>query len=154
MKNNLKTNKGITLLALVITIIVLLILAGISIAMLNGQNGVLNRARDAKLSNICGRFSEEVRLAELGIKTSIKSNSYTKAGYIATAVDNNNVAKNTRQFKNIKLAFTLGAIAAREQCECGCHYETECFSDCMKTEHCILKRIFNAVKRYSFDDSY
>jgi DNA polymerase sigma len=67
---------------------------------------------------------------------------------------NNNVAKNTRQFKNIKLAFTLGAIAAREQCECGCHYEIECFTDCMKTEHCILKRIFNAVKRYSFDDSY
>ena len=55
---------------------------------------------------------------------------------------------------NVKLAFTLGAIAAREQCECGCHYETECFTDCMKTEHCILKRIFNAVKRYSFDDSY
>ena len=66
----------------------------------------------------------------------------------------NNVAKNTRQFKNIKLAFTLGVIAAREQCECGCHYETECLNDCMKIEHCILKRIFNAVKRYSLDDTY
>ena len=35
----LKNNKGITLIALVITIIVLLILAGVSIAMLTGNNG-------------------------------------------------------------------------------------------------------------------
>ena len=40
----LKNNKGITLIALVITIIVLLILAGVSIAMLTGENGILNQA--------------------------------------------------------------------------------------------------------------
>ena len=67
---------------------------------------------------------------------------------------NNNVAKNTRQFKNIKLAFSIAAIAAKEECECGCHYETEYFNDFMIMEHCILKRIFNAVKRYSINDSY
>ncbi len=41
-------NTGITLIALVVTIIVLLILAGISISMLTGQNGILNRASEAK----------------------------------------------------------------------------------------------------------
>ena len=41
-------NNGITLIALVVTIIVLLILAGISINMLTGQNGILNRAQEAK----------------------------------------------------------------------------------------------------------
>ena len=41
-------NKGITLIALVITIIVLLILAGISISMLAGQNSILSRAGEAK----------------------------------------------------------------------------------------------------------
>ena len=41
-------NKGITLIALVITIIVLLILAGVSIAMLTGQNGILTQASNAK----------------------------------------------------------------------------------------------------------
>ena len=41
-------NKGITLIALVITIIVLLILAGVSIAMLTGENGVLTKASEAK----------------------------------------------------------------------------------------------------------
>ena len=40
-------NKGITLIALVITIIVLLILAGVSIAMLTGNNGILNQAQNA-----------------------------------------------------------------------------------------------------------
>ena len=41
-------NTGITLIALVVTIIVLLILAGVSISMLTGQNGILNRASEAK----------------------------------------------------------------------------------------------------------
>ena len=41
-------NKGITLIALVITIIVLLILAGVSIAMLTGENGILTQAKKAK----------------------------------------------------------------------------------------------------------
>lgn len=44
----LKNQKGITLIALVITIIVLLILAGVSIAMLTGPNGLLTRAGNAK----------------------------------------------------------------------------------------------------------
>ena len=55
MKKNQKITKkvkstqgGITLIALVVTVIVLLILAGISISMLTGQNGILNRAEEAK----------------------------------------------------------------------------------------------------------
>ena len=43
-----KLEKGITLIALVITIIVLLILAGISVAMLTGDNGILNKSKNAK----------------------------------------------------------------------------------------------------------
>ena len=48
MINKIKMSKGITLIALVITIIVLLILAGVSIAMLTGENGILTQAQDAK----------------------------------------------------------------------------------------------------------
>ena len=40
-----RNNTGITLIALVITIIVLLILAGVSIAMLTGNNGILTRGK-------------------------------------------------------------------------------------------------------------
>ncbi len=43
-----KRDRGITLIALVVTIIVLLILAGVSISMLTGQNGILRRAAEAK----------------------------------------------------------------------------------------------------------
>ena len=41
-------NKGVTLIALVVTIIVLLILAGVTIATLTGDNGILTRAQEAK----------------------------------------------------------------------------------------------------------
>ena len=43
-----KGTKGITLIALVITIIVLLILAGITIGAITGQNGTINQANAAK----------------------------------------------------------------------------------------------------------
>ena len=47
-KKKLKNKQGITLIALVITIVVLLILAGVSIAMLTGNNGILTQAQKAK----------------------------------------------------------------------------------------------------------
>ena len=56
-------NKGITLIALVITIIVLLILAGVSIAMLTGQNGILTRAGTATDETLRGEAEEAVKLA-------------------------------------------------------------------------------------------
>ena len=41
--------KGITLIALIITIIVLLILAGITISLLTGENGLLTKANESKI---------------------------------------------------------------------------------------------------------
>lgn len=58
-----KENKGITLIALVVTIIVLLILAGISIMMLTGQNGILNRATTAKTQTENSQIDEMVKLS-------------------------------------------------------------------------------------------
>lgn len=49
----MRNQRGITLIALVITIIVLLILAGVSIAMLTGENGILNKAsKSASETNV------------------------------------------------------------------------------------------------------
>lgn len=45
------TEKGITLIALVVTIVVLLILAGVSISMLTGENGIINQATGAQIQN-------------------------------------------------------------------------------------------------------
>ena len=58
MKNKILSNKGITLIALVITIIVLLILVGIVIAALTGENGILTRARDARAANAIGEAKD------------------------------------------------------------------------------------------------
>ena len=62
MKNIRKQENGITLIALVVTIIVLLILAGISIAMLTGQNGILNRAAEAKEKTRVAQEDENQKL--------------------------------------------------------------------------------------------
>ena len=56
--------KGITLIALVITIIVLLILAGVSIAMLTGDNGILNQANDSKIETAVGTVKEQIKLLQ------------------------------------------------------------------------------------------
>ncbi len=71
MKNIIKLqtnnkNKGITLIALVITIIVLLILAGVSIAMLTGDNGILTKAQTAKINTDRESAKEKVQIAVLG----------------------------------------------------------------------------------------
>ena len=62
MKNNKKHTSGITLIALVVTIIVLLILAGISIAMLSGNNGILQRATEAKTYSEKQSIIEQARI--------------------------------------------------------------------------------------------
>ena len=59
----MRSQKGITLIALVITIIVLLILAGVSIAMLTGQNGVLTRAGEAKDDTAKAEAVERINMA-------------------------------------------------------------------------------------------
>lgn len=66
---NLKGQKAITLIALVITIIVLLILAGISISMLSGENSILSRAGQARDRTEESQIKEEVSLAWNGVQT-------------------------------------------------------------------------------------
>ncbi len=62
----MKDIRGITLIALIITIIVLLILAGISIATLTGENGVLTKANTAKEENEKASAKEKVQIAVMG----------------------------------------------------------------------------------------
>lgn len=58
----MKNQKGITLIALVITIIVLLILAGVSIAMLTGNNGILTQATSALDKTKIASIAENVQM--------------------------------------------------------------------------------------------
>ena len=108
----MKENKGITLIALIVTIIVLIILAGVAIAMLRGDNGILNRASQARYENAVASFDEQARLAGMSLRTEITSNMVNAGdtGYIATTADNFTalvnqvrselgIADNTKTFK-------------------------------------------------------
>ena len=70
----LKKENGITLIALVITIIVLLILAGVSIAMLTGENGILTQSTNAKEETTKAEEEEKIKLAVMG--SSIDNTGY------------------------------------------------------------------------------
>lgn len=78
MKKSLKASNGITLIALVITIIVLLILAGISISMLSGDNGILQRATDAKVKTEKAQIIENAQTDILGQQAENKGTNITK----------------------------------------------------------------------------
>ena len=60
-----RQENGITLIALVITIIVLLILAGVTIAMLTGDNGIISKAMQAKIRTEEAKETEETGLNEI-----------------------------------------------------------------------------------------
>ena len=66
LNNNKQNTRGITLIALVITIIVLLILASVSIAMLTGQNGILTQAQNAKQVTEKSSEKEKLEIAVTG----------------------------------------------------------------------------------------
>ena len=73
----LNKNRGITLIALIITIIVLLILAGVTIAMIMGDNGILNQATTASDRTVVSTEQEQVELAYTGVKTLKEGGSFT-----------------------------------------------------------------------------
>ena len=81
-----KDVKGITLIALVITIIILLILAGISIAMLTGENGILTKANTSKQETTKQGAKEKVQVEVMG--------SYDNNGKINLEELNGNLKNN------------------------------------------------------------
>ena len=96
----LQKNKGITLIALVITIIVLLILAGISIATLTGNNGLLSKATSAKEETKKAEIREEIELAIIAIQAEelSKGNNVT----LETLAGEQGQLANSKDLKGIK----------------------------------------------------
>ena len=81
MKEFFKGKTGITLIALVITIIVLLILAGVTIAMLTGDNGILTKTTEAKQKTTEAAAKEKVQtevMASYGTDGKINLNQLNK----------------------------------------------------------------------------
>ena len=70
-------NKGITLIALVITIIILLILASVTIATLTGENGIITKAMEAREKTEIGAIEEQLRLAQMSAKLKTQGGNIT-----------------------------------------------------------------------------
>lgn len=62
LRTQRKGNQGITLMALVITIIVLLILAAVSIVTLTRENGILRKSKYSKRRKQKGRIQRDIRI--------------------------------------------------------------------------------------------
>ncbi|MFR8234033.1 MAG: type II secretion system protein [Clostridia bacterium] len=65
-KKILGKERGITIIALVVTIIVLLILAGISIAAITGNNGIINKSDEAKIETEIATYKEQLEVIKHG----------------------------------------------------------------------------------------
>ena len=74
---NLNNTNGITLIALVITIIVLLILAGVTIATLTGNNGILTKASEAKEKTEEAKEEELRKLTQAEAATHLENSTHT-----------------------------------------------------------------------------
>ncbi len=71
------SNAAITLIALIITIIVLLILAGVNLNMVMGESGLFGKANNAKSKTEVAQYEEELRMCVLELQTEEASNGRT-----------------------------------------------------------------------------
>ena len=106
----LKNKKGITLVALVITIIILLILAGISIQAIT-HIGMFAKAKQAELENKRAQVSEYLKLKLINEQI---NNPFGSAEEIITAT-RNNVIENIEDLKKIGKEVTIGEISTEEE---------------------------------------
>ena len=99
----MEKNKGITLIALVITIIVLLILAGVSIATLTGENGVLTKASEAEKETDITDTKEQIKIELMG-KLDDKKTNYTNTDVKVAVkkITGKDVEENTPIVQSIK----------------------------------------------------
>ena len=76
----MKKNKGITLVALVVTIVVLLILAGVSINLVLGDNGIITKAKEAQRKSAEASQNDLIGMNELAQQLGEKINGSTGSG--------------------------------------------------------------------------
>ena len=84
----MRNQRGVTLIALVVTIVVLLILAATSIAMLTGDDGIITNAQKAQAANTEGEVVDKMGLAYSSVRTESMVQMSTTPGYQPSATAN------------------------------------------------------------------
>ena len=98
-KSNIKfptSNTAITLVALVITIIVLLILAGVTLNMIIGENGIFGKANNAKNKTEVAQYEEELRMCIL----ELQADEATKGTTFGIDTIRNNLVQKVNELQN------------------------------------------------------
>lgn len=87
----MRNERGITLIALVVTIVVLLILAGVTITYALGSNGLFTNAQKAELNSELGNIRDYAGMAKLDVATTYYSNkaALDAADGVKTVIANN-----------------------------------------------------------------
>ena len=115
LKEELKySKKGITLIALIVTIVVLLILAGVSIATLTGDNGLLTKAQQAKEEN--EKAADRDLIAMAVSEAQIGENGYQELNQnnLQEAIDNQFNGRDIVISDNGDGTFTVSCLDALE----------------------------------------
>ena len=126
----LKGNNGVTLVALVITIIVLLILAGVSISLVVGDNGVLNQATNAADKTNEAAVKSELDMAVSAVVADWSAQKYTgdtDPGELATYMDQEKIEANMSDEFKADLSFTCNAYEGTTTTTIGYKGETYSF---------------------------
>ena len=113
IKSTTKSN-GITLIALVITIVVLLILAGVSIAMLTGNNGILTQAKLAKENTDLAKEEEKNKLSNNNEYINEQTGNAVP-GKIVTETKKDNYVDSEGNQATIPAGFTVSKIPGEEK---------------------------------------
>ena len=105
-----KGTKGITLVALVITVVVLLILAGVTIATLTGENGILKRAIEAKNNSEQATEKEKIQLAVSEAQMSDHGYQKLNQNSLQEAINNQFGGRNVVVSDNNDGTFTISCL--------------------------------------------
>ena len=108
----MRNNKGVTLVALVITIIVLLILAGVSLAMLTGDSGILTNADAAKKETAIANAKSSIEMAYMDIKTEVYALEAKKPTAQAVAMDASIMTKIAKKYITTSTDVTINPETA------------------------------------------
>lgn len=100
----LKNNNGITLIALVITIIVLLILAGVSINMISSDDGIITRASDATEKTKANSDAEEQKLKDTADYIDEKVNQYNDGSASDSSLSHSGTIPEGAYYANLNTA--------------------------------------------------
>ena len=101
----LKSNKAITLIALVVTIVVLLLLAGISISLVLGDNGLIKKSKNARNESIIAQEKDEIVVAYNGAKAAKLGENVTSSD-LNTEFKANKTEAQAMGSSKIKVTFT------------------------------------------------